>query len=47
MGAVLHAQCVARALVSGKVPLPAVLEDAIGVASRLPEVIERDRELTF
>ena len=47
LGAVLHAQCVARALVSGKVPSLAVLEDAIGVASRLPEMIEKDRELTF
>ena len=47
LGAVLHAQCVGRALVSGKVPLPAVLEDAIDIASRLPEVIEKDRELTF
>ena len=47
LGAVLHAQCVARALVSGKVGMHTVLEDAIGVAGRLPEMIGGDRELTF
>ena len=47
MGAVLHAQCVAHALVSGNVPLPGDLKDALRVADRLPEMIERDRELTF
>ena len=47
LGAVLHAQCVARALVSGTIALHDVLEDAINVASRLPEMIARDRELTF
>ena len=47
LGAVLHAQCVARALVSGQVPSALDLEDAFGVASRLPEMIERERELTF
>ena len=47
MGAVLHAQCVAHALVCGKLPLPADLEDAVRVAGRLPEMLETDRELTF
>ena len=47
LGAVLHAQCVGRALVSGEVAMHTVLEDAIQVASRLPELIASDRELTF
>lgn len=47
MGAVLNAQCVAHALVSGKLPLPADLKDAVRVAGRLPEMLEADRELTF
>lgn len=47
MGAVLHAQCVAHALVCGKLPLPADLKDAVRVAARLPEMLETDRELTF
>ena len=47
MGAVLHAQCVAHALVCGELPLPADLKDAVRVAARLPEMLETDRELTF
>ena len=47
LGAVLHAQCVGRALVSGSVAMHTVLDDAIDVAGRLPEMIGEDRELTF
>lgn len=47
LGAVLHAQCVARALVSGRVAVRTVLEDAIRAASCLPEMIAADREPTF
>ncbi len=47
LGAVLHAQCVGQALVSGKIAMRTVLEDAIDVASRLPEMMAADRELTF
>ena len=47
LGAVLHAQCVGRALVSGDLSMQTVLDNAIGVASHLPKMIADDRELTF
>ena len=47
MGAVLHALCVAHTMATGHRPSPDDLQTAIGVAERLPEIIESDRELGY
>ena len=47
MGAVLHAQCVAHALVAGQAPSPDDLNGALAVAARLPEMVENDHELAY
>ena len=47
MGAVIHAQCVANAMVSGKAPSPDDLKDALTVAKSIPAMLEHDRELSL
>ena len=47
MGAVLHALCVARALVSGTCPSPSDLDTAVEVARLLPEIMASDAELEY
>lgn len=45
MGAILHAQCVAYSLNTGIVPSPDKLGNMLSVASRLPDIIDADRDL--
>ena len=47
MGAVFHAQCVAKAMVSGNAPSPDDLKEVVVVAEKLPALLERDRELSL
>lgn len=47
MGAILHAQCVARSMVSGNVPSPDDLKEIMSVAEKVPAMMRRDHELDF
>ncbi len=47
MGAVVHAQCVAHALTTGRFPSPDDVSAAIEVARRVPVMIEGDAELGY
>lgn len=47
MGAVLHAQCVAHAMVFGNAPSPDDLREVMAVTEKLPTMMKHDRELNF